>query len=447
MKDLADLAAYQQLNTQRPIKTKRNRWNVPISDFAKLTHNPIRAIVEGLNIQPHPDKPLIALSIGDPTTFGNLKPSSETIEAIRQVIDEGTGNGYAAANGHLEAREAVAQYVQHQGPVTANDVILCSGCSSALDLCISVLGGQGKNLLVPKPGFSIYRTLAEGFGIECRSYDLLPERNWEANLVQLEKLIDENTCGLVVTNPGNPCGSVFSRSHLEAIVDIAERHYLPIVADEIYEHFVFPGHEFHAVSSVSRTVPVLSCGGLTKRFLVPGWRMGWIIVHDRGNVMEEVRRGLANLSVRILGSNTIIQRALPAILQNTPPEFFEDLVATLHRHAEVAYKSIKQIRGLNPIMPGGAMYMMVGIDIEHFPAFDTDLSFVEALVHEQSVFCLPGQCFEYPNYIRLVLTVPEEMIVEAVKRLAEFCDQHYKIDDEKLLEHQNGLLAQLNKLE
>ncbi|ETN64518.1 tyrosine aminotransferase [Anopheles darlingi] len=447
MKDLADLAAYQQLNTQRPIKSKRNRWNVPISDFAKLTHNPIRAIVEGLNIQPHPDKPLIALSIGDPTTFGNLKPSAETIEAIRQVIDEGTGNGYAAANGHLEAREAVAQYVQHQGPVTANDVILCSGCSSALDLCISVLGGPGKNLLVPKPGFSIYKTLAEGFGIECRSYDLLPERNWEADLVQLEKLIDENTCGLVVTNPGNPCGSVFGRSHLEAIVDIAERHFLPIVADEIYEHFVFPGHEFHAVSSVSRTVPVLSCGGLTKRFLVPGWRMGWIIVHDRGNVLEEVRRGLANLSVRILGSNTIIQRALPAILQNTPPEFFEDLVATLHRHAEVAYKSIKQIRGLNPIMPGGAMYMMVGIDIEHFPAFDTDLSFVEALVHEQSVFCLPGQCFEYPNYIRLVLTVPEEMIVEAVKRLAEFCDQHYKIDDEKLLEHQNGLLAQLNKLE
>lgn len=91
--------------------------------------------------------------------------------------------------------------------------------------------------------------------------------------------------------------------------------------------------------------------------------------------------------------------------------------------------------------------MMVGIDIEHFPAFDTDLSFVEALVHEQSVFCLPGQCFEYPNYIRLVLTVPEEMIVEAVKRLTEFCDQHYKIDDEKLLEQQNGLLAQLNKLE
>ncbi|EAA06243.4 tyrosine aminotransferase [Anopheles arabiensis] len=447
MKDLVDLpATLHQLNNQRPIKSKRNRWNVAISEFARLTHNPIRAIVEGLNIQPNPSKPLIALSIGDPTTFGNLKPSQETVDAVRQALEDGSGNGYAPANGHLEAREAVARYVQHQGPVTAADVILCSGCSSALDLCISVLGGPGRNILVPKPGFSIYRTLAEGFGIECRTYDLLPERNWEADLVQLEQLIDEQTCALVVTNPGNPCGSVFPRAHLEAIVDIAERHFVPIIADEIYEHFVFPGQEFHAVSTLSQRVPVLSCGGLTKRFLVPGWRMGWIIVHDRDGVFGEVRRGLANLSVRILGSNTLVQRALPAILDNTPNDFFDDLVATLHRHAELAYKGIKQIRGLNPIMPGGAMYMMVGIDVEHFPEFETDLRFVEALVAEQSVFCLPGQCFEYPNYFRLVLTVPEEMIVEAVKRLEEFCEQHYKLDNDLLLQQQNGLLNQMTQL-
>uniref|UniRef100_A0A182P8J3 Tyrosine aminotransferase n=1 Tax=Anopheles epiroticus TaxID=199890 RepID=A0A182P8J3_9DIPT len=490
MKDLVDLpTTLHQLNTQRPIKSKRNRWNVAISEFARLTHNPIRAIVEELNIQPNPSKPLIALSIGDPTTFGNLKPSPETVDAVRQAIEDGSGNGYAPANGHLEAREAVARYVQHQGAVTPNDVILCSGCSSSLDLCISVLGGPGKNILIPKPGFSIYRTLAEGFGIECRTYDLLPERNWEADLVQLEQLIDEQTCALVVTNPGNPCGSVFSKAHLEAIVDIAERHFVPIIADEIYEHFVFPGHEFHAVSSLSNRVPVLSCGGLTKRFLVPGWRMGWIIVHDRDGVFAEVRRGLTNLSVRILGTNTLVQRALPAILDNTPKDFFDDLVATLHvrrgltnlsvrilgtntlvqralpaildntpkdffddlvatlhRHAEVAYKGIKQIRGLNPIMPGGAMYMMVGIDVEHFPEFETDLRFVEALVAEQSVFCLPGLCFEYPNYFRLVLTVPEEMIVEAVKRLEEFCEQHYKQDNDILLQQQNGLLNQMTLL-
>lgn len=444
MKDLKDLSALQ-LKSLNVVKSSRNKWNVPISNFSRLTHNPIRAIVEGLKIVPNPDKQLIALSIGDPTTFGNLKPAPQVVEAIRKVVKSGSNNGYGPSTGFPEARQAVAEYVSHQGAVTPNDVILCSGCSCALDLCISVLAGAGQNILIPKPGFSIYRTLAEGFGIECRYYDLIPEKNWEVDLVQLESLIDANTAALIVTNPSNPCGSVFSKNHLEAILSIAEKHYLPIIADEIYEHFVFPGQQFHAVSSLSRKVPVLSCGGLTKRFLVPGWRMGWIIIHDRDNVFREVRKGLANLSARILGANTLVQGALPDILRNTPQQFYDDLVLTLYRHAEIAYKGIKQIRGLHPIMPGGAMYMMIAIVIEHFPEYDTDLDFVQALVAEQSVFCLPGQCFEYPNYIRIVLTVPEEMIVEACGRLAEFCAKHYKIDDNVIQEQQNVLLANMDK--
>lgn len=457
MKDLQELQALHLKSTRSLVKlgacggggasgpAKRAKWNVPVSDFAQLTHNPIRAIVEGLKIVPNPEKPLIALSIGDPTTFGNLKPAPQVIDAIRKVVKEGSKNGYGPSNGFPEARQAVAEYVAHQGPVSANDVILCSGCSCALDLCISVLAGAGQNILIPKPGFSIYKTLAEGFGVECRYYDLIPERNWEVDLDQLESLIDANTATIVVTNPSNPCGSVFSREHLEAILDIAERHFVPIIADEIYEHFVFPGQEFHSVSSLSRNVPVLSCGGLTKRFLVPGWRMGWIVIHDRNNVLQGVRKGLANLSSRILGANTLVQGALPEILKNTPQSFYDDLVATLHRHAELAFKSVKRIRGLRPVMPGGAMYMMIGIDIERFPEYETDLEFVQALVAEQSVFCLPGACFEYPNYMRIVLTVPEDMMVEACHRLAEFCEKHYKVDQGELEERQNGLLAEMDQ--
>ncbi|XP_021712079.1 tyrosine aminotransferase-like, partial [Aedes aegypti] len=180
MKDLKDLSALQ-LNTRNAVKggssssSKRTKWNVPITDFARLTHNPIRAIVEGLKIAPNPDKPLIALSIGsarveflkkvNPTTFGNLKPAPEVIDALRSV-----------------ARQAVADYVSHQGDVTANDVILCSGASCALDLCLSVLAGPGQNILIPRPGFSIYRTLAEGFGVECRYYDFDAGQELEVDL-------------------------------------------------------------------------------------------------------------------------------------------------------------------------------------------------------------------------------------------------------------------------
>lgn len=123
---------------------------------------------------------------------------------------------------------------------------------------------------------------------------------------------------------------MYSKEHLTEILDVASRNCVPIIADEIYEHMVFSGNEYHAISSLSTDVPVLSCGGITKRFLVPGWRMGWVIIHDRQKVFEkEVREGLNNMTTRILGPSTLIQRALPAILQLTPQSFFDEVLLFL----------------------------------------------------------------------------------------------------------------------
>lgn len=223
--------------------------------------------------------------------FGNLKAANETIDAIRDAIDEGKHNGYAHSAGSIVAREAVCKYVApHQGHITPDDVILCSGCSSSLDMCISVLANDGQNILIPRPGFSIYRTLAISHGIEVRSYNLLPNKQWQIDLEQMETLIDENTAAIVLTNPSNPCGSVFGKQHILDVIALCEKYCIPIIADEIYEHFVFPNVEYHSISSLSENVPVLSCGGLTKRFLVPGWRMGWITIHDRNNIFQDIRK-------------------------------------------------------------------------------------------------------------------------------------------------------------
>lgn len=259
-----------------------------------------------------------------------MRPAPEIIEAVKHVVQNEKHNGYGPSNGFLEARKAICEYEKHQGDITPNDVIICSGCSTSLDLCISALASYGQNILCPRPGFSIYRTLSEGFGVEVRNYDLIPERKWEIDLEHLESLIDENTAALIITNPSNPCGSVFSKEHILDLLKVAEKHYLPIIADEIYEHFVFPGKDFHALSSLSKNVPVLSCGGLTKRFLVPGWRFGWITIHDRHDAFKEIRKGLGNLSGRILGANTIIQGALPEIFAKTPQSFFDNIVSTIH---------------------------------------------------------------------------------------------------------------------
>lgn len=409
----------------------RTSWKIKSSKLAENTINRIRGIVESLKIKPNPAKPMIPLSIGDPTTFGNLSASDETMKAVLRSIESGKFNGYAHSQGHLAARQAISKYSAHQSSeeIDPENIVVTSGCSAALEYCILALAERGQNILIPRPGFCLYHTLSEGLDIEIRYYDLLPEKQWQADLEQLESLIDENTAALLINNPSNPCGSVFSKEHLEDLLAICEKYYLPIIADEIYEHFVFPGSQHIAVSSLSKNVPVLSCGGLTKRFLVPGWRTGWIIIHDREDRMADAIKGLRNMCGRILGSNTLIQGAIPDILEKTPQSFFDSVTAILSDNATMAYNMLKQVRGLNPVMPNGAMYMMVGINIDQFPEFKDDTHFVQELVNEQSVFCLPGSCFEFPNYVRLVLTVPGDMIEEACSRIAEFCEAHYKVDN------------------
>lgn len=151
------------------------------------------------------------------------------------------------------------------------------------------------------------------------------------DLVDLENKIDKKTSAIVIINPSNPCGSVYSKNHLKEILAVAERNFLPIIADEIYEHLVFPGHKFYPLASLSKNVPVLSCSGITKRFLVPGWRMGWIIIHDRHNAFSaSIKGGLINLSQRIIGSNTLVQGALPTILSSTPQSFFDDVINLIY---------------------------------------------------------------------------------------------------------------------
>ena len=128
-----------------------------------------------------------------------------------------------------------------------------------------MLASPGSNVLVPRPGFPLYKTLSTLLGIEIRYYNLLPERSWQIDLEDLEAKIDDRTSAIIYNNPSNPCGSVFPRAHIVDFVAVAERHRLPIIGDEIYEDLVFSGSQFHAVASLSEEVPVLHCSGTTKK--------------------------------------------------------------------------------------------------------------------------------------------------------------------------------------
>lgn len=397
------------------------------SKESQRTLNKIRVIVDQLDLKNINDKkPIINLSLGDPACYGNMDPAKHVVDAMTKVVLKNKSNGYAHSWGVPSARKAVAgKYSVENAQLTENDVIITSSCSGALEMSIAVLGNEGDNMLLPSPGFGIYETICGNKGIEPRFYNLLAEKEWEIDLKQMESLIDNKTKALVICNPSNPCGSVWSREHLIEIAKIAEKHHIPVISDEVYARMTF-GREFVSFASVTTKVPVLTCGGLAKQYLVPGWRVGWILIFDRDGIFKDVRDGLGRLTTLILGANTLVQNAMEEILSE-PQDYIKGLNTVLEKHAMFAYERCSKIKGLSMVKPYGAMYGMIKIHIEMFKEeIKDDLEFSKLILKEESIQLLPGMCFNIRNFVRIVLVAPEEKLAEAFDRLESFCDRYRK---------------------
>jgi len=412
---------------ERPLEWK----NVPISERAKRTVNPIRAIVDSLHIPSNTPKPLLKLSLGDPTVFGNMDVPDSAIEDIIVKLRSKRINGYLPSTGLDSARRAIAlKFSREEAKLTENDVIINSGASGSIRMVIETLLNPGDNILIPQPGFPLYECCAKSQGASCRFYNLLPESNWEADIEGMEKkgIVDGKTRAIIINNPSNPCGTVFSKAHLEEILRFAQKHKLVVVADEIYADIVFEGTEFVPIASLSTEVPVLSIGGLAKQYCVPGWRVGWILIHDRKSRLKHVREGLINMSRLILGSNSIVQHSIPAMLHKTDKDYYTKFNKQLEEQARVFTEGFKdgKIPGLKCIEPNGAMYCMLEVEPKAFIDIKDAFEFSQKLLLEEYVFVLPGTCFRAPKYFRCVFLAPKKILKEAVERIREFCMRHAK---------------------
>jgi len=232
---------------------------------------------------------------------------------------------------------------------------------------------------------------------------------------------------VMINNPSNPCASVYTRQHLKDIISLCEKYHLPVIADEIYAQMVFPGNDFHYMSTLSENVPIIHCGGISKLYCCPGWRLGWIVIHDRHNAFQKyIRPGLLSISSRIMGPCSIPQAALPSILSLKYKAYLDDMINLVKQNADLVYHMLGSIPGLTPVMPQGALFMMIQLDFDAFNDIDNAPDFFQKLLDEQSVTCLSGTVFNAPNYIRIVTTVPTEMLEDACHRVIEFCNKHKK---------------------
>lgn len=177
------------------------------------------------------------------------------------------------------------------------------------------------------------------------------------------------------------------------------------------------------MASLSPKVPIISVDGIAKRYLVPGWRLGWAIIHDRYGVLADVKQGMIALSQKIVGPCALIQGALPKILRDTPQSYFDNIKSIISKNAAIVYEMLSRVPGLKPLRPHGAMYAVVGFDEQ---MFGEETKFMQGLITEESVYCLPGSAFTLPNWFRLVLTYPEDTTREACERIVEYCNRRLR---------------------
>ncbi|KAG7349195.1 tyrosine/nicotianamine aminotransferase [Nitzschia inconspicua] len=459
--DLPDLAVetIESLYLTKPLAAgKGNGWdekkdeeNVTTTSWARpcpasqksiRTQNPIRAIVDPIvksmqsGLEREDGKDHISLALGDPTVGDSLPPCQIALDAVVEaVLTKSHAAGYVNACGLPAARQAIAEYHSSSlQSVTSENVIIASGCSGALELALTSLLDPGTCILVPQPGFPLYQVIAESHGASILPYQLIPERNWEINLEHLESLLlqrkrDVDIRGIVVNNPSNPTGAVFSLEHLEELVALCDKYQLPIIADEVYGDLTFGNHKFFPLAQVAarqHQVPVITTSGLAKQYLLPGWRVGWVVFHDNTHgSLEKVEAGAKRLAQVILGASHLVQSVIPKLLAISPEmELWKrTLRGKLEKQAHFLYQQLSSCHGLTTLAPQGAMYSMVCIDLNILNV-QCDIDFCTKLLEEENVFVLPGSAFGCQNIFRVVFCCDEPILEAAANRIAQFCLRH-----------------------
>ena len=266
-------------------------------------------------------------------------------------------------------------------------------------------------------------------GVELDFYTLNPEKGWEINLDSLESQIKPNTKAILVNNPSNPCGSCFTKEHMMEILAVADKHRVPIISDEVYYDLSYDeSRPFISMGELSENVPVICTGALSKIYCVPGWRCGWTIVYNKHGYFDKVIDNLGKHSMIPLHPNTLVQAALPKILEDDPEmaAWQADLKLKLKTSAEAGYARISQIKGMKPVKPSAAMYMMVGIYLTAFKDIKDDVDFCKQLLQEQNCLTFPSQCFFSENAFRVIICTTPQILNDFGDRLQAFCDKHYK---------------------
>ncbi|MFN4196592.1 MAG: aminotransferase class I/II-fold pyridoxal phosphate-dependent enzyme [Caldimicrobium sp.] len=376
----------------------------------------IRDIVETSKQAKALGKDLIYLNIGDPVKY-NFTTHISLIEAAYKAMLENQ-NSYSDSVGIPEAISAIENYARKKGIEPVN-IFITQGASEAIEFAIAALINSGENILLPSPCYPLYQAIISKLGIEPRFYILNEEANWDIDIASIRPLIDEKSRAIVIINPNNPTGAVYSRETLTQIVEIAKKHNLVIFSDEIYDQFILDeGTEHISIASLAKDHPVVTFNGLSKCYFAPGWRVGWGIISGDREMLEDYIEAIHKLARARLCAPHPLQYAIPVALLNDN-SYLKEVLPILRRRRDLVVEGLNSIPKISCVKPLGAFYAFPKIEIPNIH----DLEFVKRLILEEGVVVVHGSGFGQligANHFRIIFLPEEHILIEAIHRIERF---------------------------
>ena len=389
---------------------------IPPAGRMSTVSYPIRRVVAEARKAEAAGKRIYYLNTGDPVAFGFQTPEHMS-EAVHKSLRDGE-NGYGPSVGLLVAREAVAAENTARGwAIDADRIVLTSGSSEGIDFVLTALADPGDEVLVPLPTYPLYTAVLHKIGAREVFYRADPLNGWQPDPKEIRRLITPRTKALVVNDPNNPTGAAYSQSVRRELLDIADRHNVPMIADEIYQDVAFDG-PVAPIGSLDPEAPVISLSGLSKGYLAPGWRTGWLAVGG-GDRLNDVLAAITKLAEGRLCSTVPMQRAIvPALTGDRSHQ--QRFRTALRERAELVFQRANAIPGITSTKPLAAFYAMPKIDL---PPGKTDADFIIELVHATGVLCVHGSGFGMnpsDGYFRMVTLAPPSELNEIWDLIAGF---------------------------
>ena len=364
---------------------------------------------------------ILKLNIGNPAPFGFEAPDEVLIDVIRNLP---TAQGYCDSKGIYSARKAIVQYYQSKGiqGATVNDVYIGNGASELITMSMQALLNDGDEVLVPMPDYPLWTAAVTLSGGKAVHYLCDEESDWFPSIEDIKSKVSSRTKAIVIINPNNPTGAVYSKEVLEQIVEVARQHNLIICADEIYDKILYDGAVHHHIAALAPDLLTITFNGLSKAYRVCGFRQGWMILNGPKNRAKGYIEGLDMLASMRLCANHPMQHAIQTALGGY--QSINELIlpgGRLLEQRDKAYELLNQIPGVSCVKPKGALYMFPKIDIKKFNIYDDEKMVLDLLAQEK-VLLVHGRGFNWhsPDHVRIVTLPYVNQLEEAIGKFGRF---------------------------